>query len=396
MAVLCRFRGFVKKSKYLGDSMCLSDVISTISKSRSLSTVVEQPRPKSILKISLIGVGVGALLGTGYAFRKINRDRQNIALEGTEIEVKLLKYKPDVKPSRKVISPVDATGLKLTLFQYQTCPFCCKVRVLLDYYGLSYDVVEVDPVLRQEISWSEYRKVPILLVKVDKGYQPLNDSSMIVSVLASYLNDRTNKIEELSKYYPAIGTHDEKGSFKHEILNKYYLMYQNVTPQSKDMNSIVEERKWRQWADEVFVHTLSPNVYRTLSEAFQTFNWFSKVGHWEEYFPLWERAIMINVGALAMWLISKRLKKRHNLKDDVRESFYDEINVWLNEIKVRGGTFMGGSNPDLSDLAVYGVLKSIEGCEAFQDALKHTKLGLWYNAMREKVESHAGSVYPNN
>ena len=105
---------------------------------------------------------------------------------------------------------------------------------------------------------------------------------------------------------------------------------------------------------------------------------------------------MINVGALAMWLISKRLKKRHKLKDDVRESFYDEINVWLNEIKARGGTFMGGAQPDLSDLAVYGVLKSIEGCEAFKDALKYTKLGTWYNAVKEKVDAHAGSVYLTN
>lgn len=38
-----------------------------------------------------------------------------------------------------------------------------------------------------------------------------------------------------------------------------------------------EERKWRNWADDRFVHTLSPNVYRTLGEALQTFNWFSEV-----------------------------------------------------------------------------------------------------------------------
>lgn len=38
-----------------------------------------------------------------------------------------------------------------------------------------------------------------------------------------------------------------------------------------------DERKWRKWADEVLVHTLSPNVYRTLDEAYKTFNWFSEV-----------------------------------------------------------------------------------------------------------------------
>lgn len=102
---------------------------------------------------------------------------------------------------------------------------------------------------------------------------------------------------------------------------------------------------------------------------------------------------MINVGATAMWLISKRLKKRHHLKQDVRQSLYDEINKWLNAINKHGGTFMGGEKPNLSDLAVYGVLKSIEGCSAFKDALDNTNLSAWYNAMTKEVETHSGSKY---
>lgn len=58
-------------------------------------------------------------------------------------------------------------GVKLTLYQYKTCPFCSKVRAFLDYQGLPYDIVEVNPVMRQEIKWSTYRKVPILMVNED-------------------------------------------------------------------------------------------------------------------------------------------------------------------------------------------------------------------------------------
>lgn len=102
--------------------------------------------------------------------------------------------------------------------------------------------------------------------------------------------------------------------------------------------------------------------------------------------------MIVNVGATAMWLIAKRLKKRHRLKDDVRQTLYDETNYWLRAINSRGTTFMGGSKPDLSDLAVYGILKSIEGCDAFQDLLAKTKIGNWYNAMKEQVDSHFGSA----
>jgi hypothetical protein len=38
-----------------------------------------------------------------------------------------------------------------------------------------------------------------------------------------------------------------------------------------------EERRWRQWADNVLMHTLSPNTYRTWDEALEAFNMFSKV-----------------------------------------------------------------------------------------------------------------------
>jgi len=62
----------------------------------------------------------------------------------------------------QVRSNTDSTGLKLTLYQYQSCPFCCKVRAYLDYQGFSYDVVEVNSVRRSEIQWSKYKKVPII------------------------------------------------------------------------------------------------------------------------------------------------------------------------------------------------------------------------------------------
>ncbi|KAL0107823.1 hypothetical protein PUN28_014834 [Cardiocondyla obscurior] len=388
MAAVCKLGRFTEGVKFFNKFY----IASQNGASRSLCTIVQQPqRTRSLLKLGLIGAATGIAVGAGYAYYRISEDRKNIGLEGTQLETVLLKYKPPVAPSRKIAYPVDSTGLKLTLFQYQTCPFCCKVRVFLDYYGISYDIVEVDPVLRKEIGWSSYKKVPILLTKVEEGYQPLNDSTMIVSLLASHLYDTSYKIEELANYYPNIAIRDEDGKFKYEMINKYFLMFNKQLPKNKSMNDIIEERKWRKWVDEVFVHTLSPNVYRTLDESYRTFNWFSEVGRWKEYFPTWEQLLIVNVGATAMWLIGKKLKKKHRLKEDVRQSLYDEANYWLRAIKVRGTTFMGGNQPDLSDLAVYGVLKSIEGCDAFRDLLVHTKIDVWYNAVKEQVDTHSGS-----
>ena len=62
---------------------------------------------------------------------------------------------------------------------------------------------------------------------------------MIISLLASYFHDKTNKIDELIKFYPSIAMHDEKGKFQHEIVNKYFLMYQKSIPKEKSLNDIV-------------------------------------------------------------------------------------------------------------------------------------------------------------
>ena len=93
----------------------------------------------------------------------------------------------------------------------------------------------------------------------------------------------------------------------------------------------------------ILSHSCSP------TEALQAFNWFSKAGNWNEHFSAWERWVayatirsfsylsqyteswfslrfffskslpshrylVVYVGAMAMWVIGKRLKKRYNLK----------------------------------------------------------------------------------
>ena len=58
----------------------------------------------------------------------------------------------------------EGPNLKVKLYQYENCPFCCKVRAFLDYYGIEYEKIEVNPLLRKEIKFSEYRKVPIVIV----------------------------------------------------------------------------------------------------------------------------------------------------------------------------------------------------------------------------------------
>ncbi|KAJ1524948.1 hypothetical protein ONE63_009806 [Megalurothrips usitatus] len=333
----------------------------------------------------------GAVAGGAYALWELRPKDTSAIINQPVFKPKIYDSLPPHPPSRQVSIPTDSSGLKLVLYQYPTCPFCCKVRAFLDYYGLSYDVVEVDPVLRTQIKWSDYKKVPILLAEIGDGkYLQLNDSSLIVSVLKTYLTDPRQSLLDIVKCYPPISFRDDDGSVKSEIQNRYYLMA-GESVQQGNKKEVMDEVKWREWADKKLVHVLSPNVYRTTDEAIQSFEWFSEVGEWDRLFPSWERNLIVYVGAYAMWMIGKRLKKRHMLKDDVRISLYDELNYWVKQIKQKGTTFSGGKTPNLADLAVYGVLSSIEGCQAFKDALERTNIGSWYDEMKKYTKSHAGS-----
>ena len=55
------------------------------------------------------------------------------------------------------------------------------------------------------------------------------------------------------------------------------------------------------------VHTLSPNIYRTPTEALQAFDYMSDVGN----FSTVERVLAKYIGAIVMYTIAKRLRKKY-------------------------------------------------------------------------------------
>jgi glutaredoxin len=50
----------------------------------------------------------------------------------------------------------------VVLYQYEPCPYCCKVKAVLDYLRIPYEVVEVNPLTKKETkAFTDYRKVPV-------------------------------------------------------------------------------------------------------------------------------------------------------------------------------------------------------------------------------------------
>ncbi|KAL0432335.1 UNVERIFIED_CONTAM: Prostaglandin E synthase 2 [Sesamum latifolium] len=162
----------------------------------------------------------------------------------------------------------------VVLYQYEACPFCNKVKAFLDYYDIPYKVVEVNPISKKEIKWSDYKKVPILMV----------DGEQMVDSSGNF-------------------------SFTERITAKY-------------------------------------------------------------------------AGAAAMYFVSKKLKKKYNITDE-RAALYEAAETWVDALK--GRDFLGGTKPNLADLAVYGVLRPIRYLKSGRDMVENTRIGDWYSRMENAV-----------
>ena len=91
-------------------------------------------------------------------------------------------------------------GGALTLYQYEICPFCNKIKALLDLLNVPYTTIEVNPLSKSELKgWSvdvgrdlpgddasaAYARVPVLTRAPQ--HDQLNDSAAIVACIAEEL-----------------------------------------------------------------------------------------------------------------------------------------------------------------------------------------------------------------
>ncbi|KAI3725495.1 hypothetical protein L1987_65285 [Smallanthus sonchifolius] len=222
----------------------------------------------------------------------------------------------------------------VVLYQYQACPFCNKVKAFLEYYDIPYKIVEVNPINKKEIKWSDYRKVPILMVD---GEQMVNSSDIIDKI------------------------------------------YKRMHPDS--VSEDAETQKWCRWVDDHLVHVLSPNIYRSPAEALESFDYITTNGN----FSFTERLVVKYGGAAAMYFVSKKLKKRHNITDE-RGALYEAADTWVNALN--GRQYLGGSEPNLADLSVFGVLRPIRYLKSGKDMVENTRIGEWFTRMENQMKPH--------
>ncbi|DBB08372.1 TPA: hypothetical protein ACH3X3_008533 [Trebouxia sp. C0006] len=292
-----------------------------------------------------------------------------------------------VAPVDAYVRPTNLKGLpkEVILYQYEVCPFCCKVKAFLDYNQIPYRTVEVSPLYKKELKWSEHKKVPVAVLDGDV----VQDSSVIISRLAAEIEASQQSLQSHQPSPPGTssGSSSSSGSRSWLPWSKKDSQPIETEPESGSQipdNSPTttqreEEAYWRQWVDQRLVKVITVNIYGTAKEAFQTFDYISATGKFS-----WFEAESARVaGAVMMWGISNKLKKKYGIQGNLREELYVCGDQWVKALD--GRNFLGGNQPNLADLAVFGVVKSVTGTDTFHDLLHKTDISEWYERMMAEV-----------
>ena len=235
---------------------------------------------------------------------------------------------------------------KKILYQYTTCPFCCKLKAFLDFHKVEYDVVEVNPLSKTQISSHGYHKVPQLQVG-DNG-PILVDSAEIVKILKPILD--------------------------------------------KDAPTLTdEEQKWSEWASTTLVRYMVINTNRTLAESRAGYDYVSNIVN----FTGSDKIILELFGGPIMYLVSKyaivpKLKRTAGYDgENPRKALYKELNDWTDN-GIGNNDFHGGDKPDMADLNVYGVIQSQRFLPVFNDIQSNMnpKFVSWYERMDKEMPEH--------
>lgn len=214
----------------------------------------------------------------------------------------------------------------LTLYQFDSCPFCWKVKALLNYAGQDYETVEVTPFGMKELDFTDHKKVPVLR----DGDKVVTESAAIVK----YVNDT----------------------------------YVNLP-------SNTDAEKWVEWLDSKLVHFLPPLIHPSVGKSYKNFAVIMKNSQ-----SGWLKGLFVRaMGSLMMPKVAKKMKAKHNIEDAEAE-FLREIDHWVGS-GLQGKTYFGGDKPDFVDCSVFGVLRSSDELGVIDMAKQHNAgFATWYDA----------------
>ena len=383
--------------------------------SRSLSSARRRPVPASLASIAVGGHGSIILFGM-KSFSTIctikNRCRGITAAVAStapvfssfsskeEMTKKLFSSPSTSSPSSSSSSPSNSTttadtidtttgasssNTTITLYQYAICPFCNKAKAVLDYAGISYTTIEVNPLTKFELKelpeYPHYKKVPIATIGTtdtdtdgkQQSLQQINGSDAIIETVLLLEDDRFRDIRS------SLQNRWKKDNSNNNSTNTRMTMDQ--------FHSTESAKQWSKFASEEVSSLMYPNLCNTLGNSYRAFGYVDSSTSTNNFTTL-QKVMIKCIGSVAMYFAASKIKAKHKITNE-KEALRTAIQHWETMGLQHGRTNFGSGSavsPDLGDLAMYGTLKSVEGLPAFDLAIQDNPIVKdWYYRMQHEV-----------
>lgn len=216
-----------------------------------------------------------------------------------------------------------------TLYCFETCPFCFKIKALLGARGIKYSKIEVDPMSHAELKWSDWTKVPVF---IDKDGTQVNDSNYILH----YIDNNNN---------PEFPRHGED----------------------------LEQDEWMDFSNMILGKSIVAVIYSSYYTSLKALDYVTKV----DKFSFISRIVNKWLGAFIMRMVGRSRAKKFELKP--RENLQYQLDHMSTGFR---GDFFGGSTPNGADFANYGILRSMQGLHGFDILRGHNLVRPWYDRMQ--------------
>ena len=278
-------------------------------------------------------------------------------------------------------SEVGTLG-RIFIYQYNCCPFCGKVKGVLDYYNIPYSLIEVSPITKSQLpnknKFLHDRNVPILLAaKASSGP---------------------------NKYHI-----DQKITYKSNVIISTLLEYLCVNGQmpqneyNRSKSTIIDA--WHEWMD----NNLIPHIYAAIDYDSYDISYLNKLfndGKNKEneenstdimfrYLKEFKKFETMAITTFPIQQICAQLF--HNQAIQIRHKYgiqkgsdiknlKETMNEWHQVTKI---SFHGGSKPDIADIMAFGIFRTFDNIPLIKQLIQETQLTEWYETVQEMVGQHS-------
>ena len=224
-----------------------------------------------------------------------------------------------------------------TLHILHTCPFCWKVRGLVEHLKLDIDYIGVNGMkIKKEVSFAgDWGKVPVFTDE-NGGYH-VDSTPLLKHIDATYNSGKL----------AAIGDADRQA-------------------------------EWLEWSDTKMSKATIPILYGSIGSALKTTVRISKI----EKFGFFAKRLYAWAGFPIMWgIIARKRVKKDGRKP--KQLWHDLLSEFTDAHE--GKDFFGGESPDLVDFSVFGYMRSISPFPQFA-LLQDHEIGMaWYQRMEQTI-----------